>query len=287
VQERFAQLDAYEPAHPVANQDFVEMDSVGTVDGQPLPGSEMKGRIIEVGKGVLRPEIEEAILGHRVGDRVEATLALGEDAPAAYRGKTAQFAVTIHGVKRKQLPTIDEELAKDAGVDSLASLRQRLREELERQRRAEGEAEQKQAVLKQLLAAHEFAVPEALVDRELGRLFYRLHPEAHQHEHRHEPDHGPSQQELEQFRATYEPAAVERVKGALLLDAVAADAGLAVTEEEIHAEIGLLATQMKTTPEQLRQVLKRQEGAVAQIRRRLLDDKTMSLLVSRATVQNA
>jgi FKBP-type peptidyl-prolyl cis-trans isomerase (trigger factor) len=87
---------------------------------------------------------------------------------------------------------------------------------------------------------------------------------------------------VQQFRATYEPVAVERVKGSLLLEAIAADAGLSVGEEEVDAELAALAAEMKVAPEQLRRALMRQDEALEQVRRKVLEDKTLEWLLAQA-----
>jgi trigger factor len=283
VQERFAQLEAHPADHPVATPDFVVLDMTGTVDGQPLPGSEIKGELFEIGKGILRAKLEEAVIGQRAGDRVEARLTLGEEAPPDARGKEALFVIVIQAVKRKILPLVDEDLAKDAGAESLAALRTRLRGELERHRKKEAEATQKQALVKQLVTQHQFTVPQSLVDRELGRIFGRVRQhttEAGSHEE-------PTPEELQKFRTAYEPLATERVKGTLLLEAVGADAGVTVSDEEVDAELRTLATEMKLPPEQLKRLLVKQEGSLEPVRRKLLEDKALELVLSHATVKAA
>jgi trigger factor len=279
VQERFSQLEAHPADHVIAHGDFVVLDLAGSVDGKPLPGSEIKGGLFQVGKGMLKEPLEEALTGQRAGDRVEARLPIGPEAKPELRDKEAVFAATIQAVKRKLLPAVDDELAKDAGAESLAALRQRLRDELERHRRTEAEGAQKQTLMKRLVEQHQFAVPPALVDRELNRLYNRVHP----HEHDHEP--APlSPEGQQQFRATYEPVAVDRVRGMLLLEAIAADAGLSVGEEEVETELRALAGEMKIAPEQLRRLLLRQDKALEQVRRKVLEDKTLDFLLAQASV---
>jgi len=284
VQERLAQLEAHPAGRAVEPGDFTLLDLAGTVDGQPLPNSDIKGELFEIGKGFLKAPIEEAILGRKAGDQVEARLPMGEETKPEWRGKEALFAVTIREVKRKVVPAVDDELGKDAGAASLAELKEKLRGELERQRRQEADAAQKQALVKLLIERQQFAVPQSMVDRELGRIYQRVRPagqagagEAAE----------PSPEQLQQFRATYEPLSVERVKATLLLEAIAADAGLSVTEEEVVGEIRTLAAQMKLAPEQLRRLLMRQDETLEQVRRKVLEEKTLTLLLTHATVAGA
>jgi trigger factor len=280
LQERFAQLESHSADRAVETGDFVLVDLSGTVDGQPLPNSEVKGELFEIGKGLLKAPLEEAILGRRAGDQVEAKLPLGQEAKPEWRDKEAQFSITIREVKRKVLPAVDEELAKDAGSASLAELKEKIRTELERQRRQEAEATQKQALVKHLIERQQFAVPQSMVDRELDRIYRRVQPT--------EPAdqaHEPSPEQLQQFRAAYEPVAVDRVKATLLLEAIAAEERLSVTEEEVAEEIRGLAKQMKLEPAQVRRLLSRQDDALEQVRRKVLDDKTLALLLSEAKIE--
>ena len=282
VQERFAQLEALPADHPVAVGDFVLLDLAGSVEGKPLPGSSVKDGLFEVGKGMLKEKLEEALIGQRAGEHVEVRLTLGQEAQPPFRNKEALFSVAIQGVKRKVLPPVDDELAKDAGADSLATLRQRLREELKRYRDKEARAKQKQALVKQLVDRHQFAVPPALVDRELSRIWSRVQPPPQAEGSRGDESAPPPPEALQQFRATYEPVAVERVRGTLLLEAIAADAALSVGDEEVETELGALATEMKVPPEQLRRLLTRQDGTLEQLRRKVLEDKTLDFLLAQA-----
>ena len=285
VQERFAQLQAHPSDHAVATGDFVVLDLAGSVEGKPLPGGAVKGGLFEMGKGALKEPLEAAVIGRSAGETVEARLPLGQDVQPALRDKEAIFSITIQAVQRKVMPAIDDELAKDAGADSLTALRQRLREELERARRKEAEAKQKQGLVKQLIEQHRFVVPPALIDRELNRLYNRVHPHDHAS---HAPgacnDDGPTPEAAQQFRAMYEPAATDRVKGTLLLEAIAADAGLSADDDEVNAELRGLATEMKIAPEQLRRLLVRQDGTLEQLRRKVLEDKTLDYLLAQAAV---
>ncbi|MBI3621759.1 MAG: trigger factor, partial [Nitrospirae bacterium] len=281
LQERFAQLEAHPADRAVEPGDFALIDLSGTVEGQPLPNSDVKGELFEIGKGFLKAPIEEAILGRRAGEQSEARLPLGEETKPEWRGKEARFAVAVREVKRKVLPTVDEELAKDAGAASLAELKEKIRVELERQRRQEAEAAQKQALVKLLIERQQFTVPQSMVDRELDRIYHRVHP-SNQAGQGKDPE--PSPEQLQTFRSTYESLAVERVKATLLLEAIAADAGLSVTEEEVGEEIRTLAGQMKLAPEQLRRLLMRQDGTLEQIRRKALEEKTLTLLLTQAVV---
>ena len=280
LQERFAQLESHPADRAVEPGDFVLVDLSGTVDGQPLPNSEVKGELFEIGKGLLKAPLEEAILGRRAGDLAEAKLPLGQETKPEWRDKTALFAITIREVKRKVMPAVDEELAKDAGSASLAELKEKLRAELERQRRQEAEATQKQALIKLVIERQQFAVPQSMVDRELERIYRRVQP-ADQAGQAHEP----SPEQVQQFRATYEPLAVDRVKATLLLEAIAADEGLTVTEEEVAEEIRGLAKQMKLEPAQVRRLLSREDDSLEQVRRKVLDDKTLALLLAEAKIE--
>lgn len=284
VQERFAQLEVHPAERVVETGDFVLLDLSGTVDGQPLPNSDIKGELFEIGKGLLKAPLEEAIMGRRAGEQVEAKLPLGQETKPEWRDKEALFAMTIREVKRKVLPAVDEELAKDAGAASLAELKEKLREELERQRRQEADATQQQALVKQLIGRQQFAVPQSMVDRELDRIYRRVHP-SERAERGDEPGGPSSPEQLQQFRTSYEPLAVDRVKATLLLEAIAAEEGLSVTDEEVAGEIRGLAAQMKLAPEQLRRMLSRQDDTLEQVRRKILEEKTLALLLAHATVE--
>ncbi|MEA2405069.1 MAG: trigger factor [Thermoleophilaceae bacterium] len=129
LRESSASLDTVE--RPAAKGDFVVMDFVGTIDGEPFEGGEARGYLLELGSGRLVEGFEEQLEGGSAGDDVTVTVTFPEDYRAeALAGNEAVFETTVKEVKEKKLPELDDELAVEAGFDTLDELRADIRTRL-------------------------------------------------------------------------------------------------------------------------------------------------------------
>ena len=129
LRERSAKLETTERA--AANGDFVVMDFLGTLDGEPFAGGEGRDQMVELGSGRLVPGFEEQLEGASAGDERTVTIAFPDDYGAEdLAGREAEFAVTVKEVKAKDLPELDDDFAAEAGFDTLDELREDIRERL-------------------------------------------------------------------------------------------------------------------------------------------------------------
>jgi trigger factor len=181
LRERNARLETVEDA--AGKGDFIVMDYLGSIDGEPFAGGEGRDQLIELGSGRLVPGFEDQLMGAKAGDERTVTVDFPEDYGAAeLAGKQAQFAVTAKEVKRKDLPALDDDFASDAaGFDTLAELREDVAAKLREADEARIEAEFREAVLDAVVAESQVEVPEALVDARARELWDRmLHSLGHQ-----------------------------------------------------------------------------------------------------------
>jgi trigger factor len=180
LRERSARLDTVERA--AGEGDFVVMDYLGTLDGEPFAGGEGRDQMIELGSERLVPGFEEQLRGAQAGEERTVTVTFPEDYGAEdLKGREAQFAVTVKEIKEKQLPPLDDDLAIEAGFDTLDELRADIRERLAEQQTAQIEAEFREAVLDSVVAGATVEVPEALVEARSQELWDQMaHSLSHQ-----------------------------------------------------------------------------------------------------------
>ena len=181
LRERAARLDTVD--EPAASGDFVVMDYLGTIAGEPFEGGEGRDQLLELGSGRLVPGFEEQLEGAAAGD--ERTVAItfpGDYAAEHLRDREAQFAVTVKEIKRKQLPELDDELASDAaGFDTLDELRENIRERLLELDEERVVSEFRAGALDAIVAEATVDVPDALVESRANELLTRmLHALGHQ-----------------------------------------------------------------------------------------------------------
>ena len=180
LRERMSKLETVEAA--AASGDFVVMDYVGSIDGEPFEGGTGTDQVIEIGSGRLIPGFEDGLTGASAGDDRTIDLTFPEDYGADHlAGKDAQFAVTVTEVRRKVMPELSDEFASDAaGFDSLAELRDDIAKRIAEMDEQRAEAEYREAVLDAVTDRATVEIPEALVDARAKELVDRM---LHQLEH--------------------------------------------------------------------------------------------------------
>jgi trigger factor len=180
LRERSARLDTVE--RPAARGDFVVMDYLGTLDGEPFAGGEGRDQMVELGSGRLVPGFEDQLEGAAAGEERTVTITFPEDYGAdQLAGGEAQFAVTVKEVKAKELPEVDDDLAAEAGFDTLDELREDIRTRLTESETARIDAEFREAALDSVVKSAKLDVPDALVEaRAREQWDQMLHSLAHQ-----------------------------------------------------------------------------------------------------------
>jgi trigger factor len=180
LRDRTAKLETVE--RPAQTGDFVVMDYVGTLDGEPFAGGEGRDQMIELGSGRLVPGFEEQLQDAQAGEERTVTLTFPDDYGAEdLKGREAQFAVTVKEIKEKQLPPLDDDLAIEAGFDTLDELRADIRERLTKQQESQIEAEFREAALDSAVANATVEVPDALVEARSQELWDQMaHSLSHQ-----------------------------------------------------------------------------------------------------------
>ena len=180
VRERAGRLETV--SRPAATGDFVVIDYVGTLDGEPFAGGEGRDQMIELGSGRLVPGFEEQLSGASAGEERTVKLTFPEDYNAEeLAGREAEFAVTVKEVKAEDLPPVDDELAAEAGFDTLDELRADIRERLAEVEERRIEAEFRETVLDAVVAGATIDVPDALVEARSRELWEQmLHSLSHQ-----------------------------------------------------------------------------------------------------------
>lgn len=289
LQEQNARLESAPGGTPVAEGHYVIVDMEGFLDGAPLEGTKKEGHLHGVGAGtpVLGVEIDDRILGTKEGEVVDIPQPYPESHPdSRLAGKTVTFTVTIKSLKRKTVPDLDDEFAKDLGHGSLTELTDKVREQLEERLRKAIEESYKEKIVDRLLETHHFDLPETLVERELNAMIRHSLRERARHKGGQGEDAGKRHEELARLREEHHPEAKRRVKLGLILEAISQREGLRVEEEEIAAEINRLASDLKLAPEEVRRIIEAGgEESKEDLRGRLLAEKTIHFVYQHAVIQ--
>ncbi len=275
----------YTPVEDRALQDgdFAQVSFRGTPKQQaPAEGQQpanpvnMDDVLVEVGGKDTVSEFSENLGGTRAGEERTFDVTYRDDfSDKRLAGKTMTYTVQVKAIKTKQLPELNDDFAHELGsFESLDAVRAHIRESLERDKQRTAEREAKDRLIDELLKRHDFAVPEALVDRQveirLERGLRALAAQGMRPENLKRMD-------FARLRAGQREAALREVKASLMLDKIADAEHIEVSDEEIDRELNEIAEQAKQPVESIRARLTG-EGALDRIRNRIRSEKTLDFL---------
>jgi trigger factor len=273
-----------EPAETAAaNGHVLTIDFVGRIDGKPFEGGSGQGVELELGSGRFLTGFEEQLVGVRAGEDRELHVRFPDDyATKELAGKDAVFAVHVAAIRRRAVPALDDEFAKDLGeFESLEALRTRVRTDLAAARERAANAELNRTLLDALVARTSFALPPGMVARQLDRLLENA-------ARRLAGAIPPQQLELQigRWKEEWRPRAEREVREMLLLEAIAKARSIEAEPAEIEARVGELAREQRIDPARLRRSFG-EEGLERVVRAQLVDEKVLAFLASMAKVDES
>ncbi len=246
LQEQQAELVLKED-QPAAEGDTVVIDFEGKVDGVAFDGGKGENYSLELGSNTFIPGFEDQLVGHKAGETVEVNVTFPEEYHAEdLKGKDAVFETTIHEVKTKELPELDDEFAKDVDeeVDTLVELKAKTRERLEAQKQnAAKEAIQEEVIDKAVENAEIGEIPGAMIEEDVHRQMDQYLAGLQQQGISADMYYKLTGSSEEDLHKQFESGAQKRVKTNLVLEAIVAAEDIKASEEEINAEIKELAAQ--------------------------------------------
>jgi trigger factor len=236
---------------------------------------------VDLGAKANPPGFDEQLLGLETDAAKSFTIHYPEDYPIGeLANQDVSYKVTVKGLKRRVLPELDDEFAKDLGeFETLDALRQRVREDLEHEARHAADREVRAELMKQLAARLPFEVPASLVAREMDR---RVEEFARR---LMEQQIDPRQAAVDwnAFRESQREVAREAVAAALVLDEVTRREQLEVTDDEVEREVERYAERTGRTPAAVRAALEK-EGGLSRVHAGLRREKSIDFAMSRATI---
>jgi trigger factor len=276
LREQHATFSSIE-GRALADGDFAQV----SLHGEPKDGEgkpvHMDDILVEIAGKNTMPEFTENLRGAVVDDERTFEVTYPQDtSDQRLAGKTFTYTVKVLGLKQKALPELNDQFAKELGEEftSLDLVRQRIREGMEQERKHTAEHAAKDKLVDELVKRNDFDVPEALVERQIDvRLERGLRALAAQGMRQEDL----KKMDLNRLRAGQRDQAVQEVKASLLLEKVAEEEHIEVSDAEIDREIDALAAQSKQTPEAIRARLTR-DGALDRIRHRIRSEKTLDFL---------
>ncbi len=267
---------------PVEQDDIVVVDIAMTVDGQVVKEERnatlaARAQVIE---GVVVEDLGEELAGKNAGDTVTLEATVGEDHPNGdYRGKTACFSITIHDIKRIEVPPLDQDLLDTLGMDSEDELRDHTRSNLVAQLDSVIRRGMRGQIGKFLLENVDLEVPGGLSQRQTDRLVGRRKVELYQQ--------GVPEQEIEkrmdQLRAKATEDSISELKLFFIMEAIAEEMKIEVHDDELNAAIAGIASRQGMRFDRVRDKLSQGEGLMS-LYLQLRDHKILDLLLEKAVI---
>jgi trigger factor len=280
LREQAARYDPVDEARPTRSGDYVLLD----LTWKPLDGGKGgrdENALIEIGNSGNHADMNAGLSGVSLGDTKDIEVAWGEDAAPAIAGKTVRYTVTLKGIKSKVVPAADDEFAKDLGeFDSLAGLRDKIRQQLQAGEERRSDREVKGALVEALAAKADFEVPEALVERHMtartenlarGLAYQGIDPRKVAVNWR-------------DYRESTREDSVKAAKADILLDEIARRENIDAMESEVEAELARLAERAGKSREAVRAQMAK-EGDLGALASRIREEKTLDLLKSNASIE--
>ncbi|HER9227671.1 TPA: trigger factor [Streptococcus pyogenes] len=267
-----------------AQGDTVVIDFVGSVDGVEFDGGKGDNFSLELGSGQFIPGFEDQLVGAKAGDEVEVNVTFPESYQAEdLAGKVAKFMTTIHEVKTKEVPELDDELAKDIDedVDTLEDLKVKYRKELEAaQETAYDDAVEGAAIELAVANAEIVDLPEEMIHEEVNRSVNEFMGNMQRQGISPEMYFQLTGTTQEDLHNQYSAEADKRVKTNLVIEAIAKAEGFEATDSEIEQEINDLATEYNMPADQVRSLL-----SADMLKHDIVMKKAVEVITSTASVK--
>ncbi len=240
-------------------------------NGVPIIGRKEENQFFQVGSGRLGEGFDTQLIGVGADEDRSVKTTLPSDYPDEdLAGKEACFIVSVREVLERQLPELEDDFAVDIGMESLASLKQSIREEMER----EPDWELRKDLVSQIVDAHDFEVPESMMTAYLDQVVADARRNTR------------NQDEVDEdaLRRQYRPVASSQIMRHLVLDAIGEQEGLAVDQEEVDERLEAIAGRGQASVDQIRRLFQ-ENGRLERIETDLREEKVVEFLVQHADIQ--
>ncbi len=261
--------------------DEVKIDFVGRVDGEEFAGGKAEDFKLVLGTGQLIPGFEDQLVGVKADEEREVKVTFPADYPdAKLAGKDAVFSVKLKAIARPDPLIVDDELAKKMGLDTIGTLKDRVREQLKADFSRASRMHLKRRVLDALDTAHSFSLPPTMVESEFDAIWKAVESEL-QREGKTAADEGKSEEEL---KKEYHDIAERRVRLGLVLARIGEQNGITIAPDEIQRAIAVRARQFPGQEQQVFNFYSTNQRAQAEIRAPLFEDKVVDFIAELAEV---
>lgn len=237
----------------VEKKDIAVIDFEGFVDGVAFEGGKAENHELEIGSNTFIPGFEDQIIGMKIDEEKDINVKFPEEYfSKELAGKDAVFKVKLHEIKRKELPTIDDEFAKDVSeFDTLKELKASIKEKLEEENKNRAKYETEEEAIKTVCDQVEIEIPSGMIETEVDNMVKDVEVRLSYQGLKLDQYLKMMNKSEEEFRKEFEEQAKKSVKSRLVLEAIGKDAKIEVSEEEIANKVKEMATNYGRKEEEL------------------------------------
>lgn len=242
---------------PAENGDTVVIDYAGTIDGVAFDGGTAQGHALVLGSGSFIPGFEEQLVGAAAGSDVDVHVTFPEDYHAAeLAGKEAVFACTVHEVKTKEYPEIDDEFAQDVSeFDTLDEYKEDIKKNILSKKETEAKSAKQQAVMDKIIENATMEIPDAMVDTQAENMVDEYAQRLSYQGLSLDQYFQFTGMNAQTFKEQLKPQALKNIQSRLVLEAVIAAENIEVSDEELEAEIEKMASMYQMEVDKVKELL--------------------------------
>lgn len=272
-------VDAPEGAE-VKDGDFTTLDFKGFVDGEAFDGGEGKDYPLQIGSKSFIPGFEDQLIGAKIGEERDVNVKFPEEYHAKeLAGKDATFKCTIRSIKTKELPAIDDELAKKVSkFQTLDELKADIRKNLEENAERTAENDQKSAAIEMATNNITVDIPAVMIDNRVTAMIQEMAMRLEQQGMKLEQYLQYAGTDIAKLREQYRETAEKNVKTDLMLEEVAKAENIKVEGKDLDAEVAAMAAAYGATPQQVQKIIKEQ-GRIGDLAASVLRKKTAQFII--------
>lgn len=270
---------------PVENGLIANIDFAGTLDGELFEGGSAEGYSLEIGSGSFIPGFEDQMVGKPVGEEFDVNVTFPEDYPAEeLAGKPVVFKVVVNDLKKKELPELDDNFAKDTTeFESLEELKNDIKAKLQEKADSEAQDEMKNAVVNAVAEKVEIEIPKSMIESQIDRQLEEINMQLSYQGWSLDKFAELSGQSIDEIREARREEAEKLVKNTLVIEKIAELENIEVTEEDVEKDMENFAKMYNMEIAKLKNAIG--EAEIDGIKNRLKNEKTVELLLNAATIK--
>ena len=268
---------------PVENKDITVIDFEGFVDEKPFEGGKAEKYELTIGSNTFIPGFEDQIIGMKIGEEKDINVTFPEEYfSEELKGKPAVFKVKLHEIKKKELPELDDEFAKDTSeFDTLKELKESIKEKLEEENKKRAKYETEDEAIKKVCETVDIEIPSGMIETEIDNAVNEVKARLQYQGMTLESYLDMIGKTMEEFRKEYEEQAKTSVKNRLVLDAIIKEEKIEPDEKAINEKLQEMAKIYGKDENEL----KDNEGFMNYIKESLSHEKVVEFIVSNAKIK--